>query len=263
MITKYCFISLMSSMLCFQASADIYQGFEDIGSGVINETSNPPPGARKAGLLNTMLSTFVHGPVGDSYEVIAPIGPHPDKRIGDNLFVTEFQRRFYFRLKHQKNRDQAHLVVFIPPFGAGTDKGVGPYITELLNRNGLVTLSAQSPANPDFIKFSSSLAIPGNQVWDAQDIYDAIQLAIPQLKKDFGYNFNKVSVIGASLGSLNAFHVLGIDLENQAQGQSFIGFHKVISINAPISNVYGSTAIDTFVALTKNQDKEFDFLKSS
>ncbi|MEM7646442.1 MAG: hypothetical protein AAF203_06005 [Pseudomonadota bacterium] len=160
-------------------------------------------------------------------------------------------------------------MIVIPGFGANKDSGTASFLTELILKNTdddtpIVTLASNSPAAAEFVAHSHSSGIPGNQKADAENLYKMILASIAHLEDRrgyYGFNIVKVSLIGASLGSMNVTHLMALDLKKKEQlqkqngeenpkrslSQSYIKFDKIFALNPPISNVYGSTIIDTLV----------------
>ncbi|MEM7646646.1 MAG: hypothetical protein AAF203_07045 [Pseudomonadota bacterium] len=244
---------------------------------LVDETGALPPGLTLSGLQQTMASQILTGEKGDDFTV---------KVDGRPFFL-----KMKVQEEVPGDNNDRHLVIVVPGFGANKDEGAASYLSDVIIREtngaskflesdnlGFITLSSHSPAAPDFIKHSHSSGFPGDQVTDAKDLYKMIQASIEKLespvasraplgknrgarvrrRKNKGqrkkqFNIVKVSLVGASLGSMNVSHLMAIDLEKQKRGDAdTIGFHKVVAINPPVSNVYGSTAIDHMVNLSRD-----------
>ena len=234
--------------------ADVFPGYwSSVNQEIRINDDSPSLGTKKEGLRNTLLSQIMAGPTGTAIEVKFK-KPHPQQYMFDTNEIPEFERTCFFNLKRQEkfenNAGKTHLVYVIPGFGSNKDEGAASYISEILHREGLVTLSSHSPAHPDFIEFSSSVGIPGSQRFEGFDLYQCLEEGVKKLNEDYGYEFEKISVVGASLGSMNAFRLAYIDLRNKKDGKPHFDFYRVFSLNPPISNVYGSSTIDTMVGLT-------------
>lgn len=163
--------------------------------------------------------------------------------------VTGQPRNYFVRYKFSTNQGDAnqnkdHLVIVIPGFGGMSEGGLSAYLMELLTRSGFAAASLDSPPSERFLTHSSRFGFPGVQEFDAQDLYEGIQLSKTQLENVRRRPFTKVSVIGTSLGGLNTSQVLLHSL----RPTSLLKFHRAISINPPISNVYGLTLIDHLVS---------------
>lgn len=236
MKTKYLAIFFITLLQFFAAHGDLYKGL-------------PTKGLSAEGLRQTVVSQLMTGPIGEDFSVDAPA------RADTELLDPGFERRFHLKIKHRPSSD--HLVVIIPGFGQTNHEGPGPYLSELLHRNGFVTLVSNSPAAQEFIIKSSGSGFPGVQRWDAIDLYDMILASKKKLVLNHGYKITKVSIIGTSLGSINAAHLAIID--RNKTGDNKIGFYKVFSINPPISNAYGSSVIDSMVKVAQSDKPGFSY----
>lgn len=235
MKTNFIAIAVLLMINFPSAYGDIYRGL-------------PTKGLSAEGLRRTVVSQLMTGPVGEDFYVDAP----PREDLG--YLDPGFERRFNLKIKHQSASD--HLVVIVPGFGQTNDVGTAPYLSEMLHRNGFVTLSSHSPAATDFVIHSSGAGAPGVQRWDAIDLYDMIFAAKNKLVSEHGYKINKVSVIGTSLGSINAAHLAVID---KYKTGNKIGFYRVFSISPPISNAYGSSTIDAMVKSSQEDQPSFSY----
>lgn len=230
------FLASVLTVMTSVASAELYSGVQTKGLSA-------------EGLRQTIVSQLMTGPVGEDFSVTAP------PRVDTSPLEPNFTRTFDLKIKHKLNSE--HLVVIVPGFGQTNDQGPGPYLSELLNRNGYVTLVSHSPAAVDFIIKSSGPGFPGVQRWDAIDLYDMIVESKKRLESVFKYKIKKVSVIGTSLGSINAAHLAILDEE--ASQTHKIGFYRVFSVNPPISNAYGSSTIDSMVKLAQADSHKYSF----
>jgi hypothetical protein len=209
----------------------------------------PTKGLSSAGLKQTLVSQLMTGPIGEDFSVDAP------PRTDTGMLDPGFERRFHLKIKHQLSSD--HLVVIIPGFGQTNHEGPGPYLSELLHRNGYLTLVSNSPAAKEFIIQSSGPGAPGVQRWDAMDLYDMILAAKKKLVSDHGYKINKISIIGTSLGAINSAHLAALDKNRSPENK--IGFYRVFSVSPPISNAYGSSTIDAMVKVAQEDNIGFSY----
>ncbi len=174
-----------------------------------------------------------------SAEVVSPV-----------LSSTGQERKFFIRYKFSPNQSEAnlnkdHLVFVIPGFGGLSEGGLSAYMIELLTRNGFVAVALDSPPSERFLSHSSRYGFPGVQEFDAQDLYEGMQISKSHLENLRRHKpFTKISVIGTSLGGLNTSQILLHSL----RPSSTMKFHRAISINPPISNVYGLNLIDHLVS---------------
>lgn len=157
-------------------------------------------------------------------------------------------RKFYihYKLSDVAGPNNEHMIFFIPGFGGKNDGGPTNFFIELLTKQGFSVVCFDSPPSERFLKESSRFGIPGVQNFDAQDLYEGMQVAKDYFQKNREnaiMPFSKYSVVGTSLGGLNASQ---IELLSIAKGAK-LNFHRVISINPPMSNVYGMSLIDYFV----------------
>ena len=259
------FISLFILLFTISARADFYKGFHKIGTGAITGEVETL-GTSKAGLQQTVLTLLLKGPQGENFTIELPEDEVFKVDPSKGNVMDYFPRKYYLGVKHQDSKRNhggpVDLVMVIPGFGASFKEGAGPYLTELLNRNGYLTVTSHSPAHPDFIRDSSKHGAPGYQTRDAKDLYQQLQETVRVLKAPpYNYEINNVSVVGASLGSMNAALMGKVDRLKMKKGEAdAINLHRVFSINPPISNVYGTSAIDTMVAKTVGADK-MDFFE--
>ena len=236
------------------ALADYYKGFEEIGGPILGEI--PTKGASVAGLQNTLLSTLLTGSEGEAMEIVLDGENEIVKRLPPGKYagiLQEYQRSYSVGVYHQEDKklsgQAVDVVLLIPGFGAGIKANAARYLAEMLNREGYLTVVSRSPAHQLFISESSSFGAPGYQTLDAADLYKQFQHVLKKLGES--YSIGKVSLIGASLGSMNAALMGKLDrIKVKAEQPDAINFHRVFSLNPPISNVFGSTTIDTFVAKT-------------
>ena len=164
-----------------------------------------------------------------------------------------------YRLQPLLMRQQPrHLVFVVPGFGGRNDSGLSEYLIEVLSSWGLAVAVFDSPASKRFITETSQYGVPGIQILDADELYQGMVLARKELEQKVGahFKYDKVSIIGTSLGGLNAQLIQLIQLIQQKERETKeketkstqLDFFRVISVNPPLQNKYGLTLIDQMIS---------------
>jgi hypothetical protein len=201
-------------------------------------------GLTAEGMRFTVASNFLSSIKVEPLDLVQAQILSPDKGLDSK------QRKFHIQYKlptnlSDSNQNKDHLVLVIPGFGSPSDQGVSVFMVELLTRSGFTAAALDSPPSLRFLSDSSRYGFPGVQEFDSQDLYEGMQLTKKYLEnlRSYGKPFSKVSVIGTSLGGLNVSQILLHSLKPT----STLKFHRAISVNPPVSNVYGLSIIDYMV----------------
>ena len=129
------------------------------------------------------------------------------------------------------------------------------YLIEVLSSWGLAVAVFDSPASKRFITETSQYGIPGIQILDADELYQGMVLARKELEQKVGahFKYDKVSIIGTSLGGLNVQLIQLIqqkerETKEKEKKSTQLDFFRVISVNPPLQNNYGLTLIDQMIS---------------
>lgn len=135
------------------------------------------------------------------------------------------------------------LVVLVPGFGAQNDSGLARYLMELLHQNGFSILILDSPVSRRFITTSSTYGIPGIASEDAKDLITAAETGIAHIEKKRGSSFQRIHVVGTSLGGFNVSQMFLQLKEKDAR------YNQFVAISPPIRNTYSLGVINEMVDL--------------
>ncbi len=211
---------------------------------------NTSLGLSKKGLLYTLSTIYLDQlytePPSDEFSKVENVSSYFENQLETNILLNKIDSTFYLthQLIHPFNSQiPNHLVIIIPGFGSQSDGATSRLFLNFLSERGFAVASLDSPAAYRFIKNTSLGGNAGNQLEDAKILYELIKISIPFLEKKVSqsFQFKKVSIIGASLGGLNA-HLIA--LLNKEDTSYQLNFHKIISINPPIRNSYSLETLD-------------------
>ena len=216
-------------------------------------------GLSKKGLLYTLSSVYMEQlykePVPEDYFKVESLENPMIDSVETEVIPLNNEHSFYLthKLIHPLNpRIPEHLVFIIPGFGSQSDGSTARLYLNFLSENGFAVASFDSPAAYRFIKNTSLSGTAGQQLNDAEMLYSLILNSVPYLEKKISkkFSFKKISVVGISLGGLNA-HLISILSQNseKASEKSQVQLYKTISINPPIRNSYSLSVLDKAIAL--------------
>ncbi len=158
--------------------------------------------------------------------------------------------------------NKSHLIFIIPGFGATSESGQALAFARALNMNGYSTVTLDSPASQRFITDTSTTGVPGLQSQDARDLLEGIIRITGDLAKNQNFKFKKISIIGLSLGGINAAHIeIVLKTEKSLLTKyarkiiDHFNLTKIITVNAPLSSSFGLYSIDQMIDIYINRPR--------
>ena len=190
-----------------------------------NQDFAAAPSSLHASLMQTVFNVFLKGPKLQNLEAAC-------------LDREGRLRRFTYG--YMKGIDERPLVVVIPGFGCPYNEGTACYLSQLLNDQGYHVVTTNSPSSEYFMIHSHHSGIPGVTTEDTRDALMGISAIRDQLQSR-GVKFNKIHLVGYSIGALNAAFARTIDRAGENM------FEKVILINPPVDMAHGMRQLDSFL----------------
>lgn len=176
-------------------------------------------------LMQTVFNVFLSGPAMQSLEATR---------------IDSSGRARKFGYGYLAGKPGHALVVMIPGFGCPPEERTARYLSQHLNSRGYHVVTMHSPSSEHFLVHSHHSGIPGITTEDTRDALMGISAIRDQLCER-GAQYNKVHLIGYSMGALNAAFARLQD----RQGQNL--FTRVILINPPLNLAYGMSQLDSFL----------------
>jgi len=171
---------------------------------------------------------------------------------GSEKSVRVLQDRTKLTYKVWMQDEIAPLAIILPGFGGHYNSQTATAQAYKLYCNGYSTLIISSPTNFEFMNSAGKNIVPGYTPYDAQDIYNALQKVIADLKSRYGAErISKKVLIGLSLGALHSLFISDIDNK-----QNKIGFERFIALNPPIDVFYALEQIDQLMAIWQPWSRE-------
>jgi len=163
---------------------------------------------------------------------------------GDRLRVNVLTNRPGSTLTYKVwlQKQPAPLVVLIPGLGGHCASLAPAVLAEALFNHGLSILVVSSPFNWDFVQNGSSTMVPGFTPQDARDLYDALQVILANVDKDYGAGrVTRKLLVGYSLGALDALFISDLDAHEQR-----LQFERIVAVSPPVNLLYGLKQLDDY-----------------
>ncbi len=138
-------------------------------------------------------------------------------------------------------QSSAPLVVIVPGVGSDAGAGYSDFLAGKLHKQGQHVLVLPSPFHFTFALAASRSGFPGLTREDALDLYALTKLAM-KAGEARGLNFTRTSVLGFSMGALEAGFLAVLDRQNRQAPQ--IGFQRVLLVNPPVDPLFSIDALD-------------------
>jgi len=162
------------------------------------------------------------------------------KNIKVNVLKNNDDNELTYKLWLQDK--PAPLIVIIPGLG-GSYSGIAPTaLAEIFFNKGSSIIIISNPFSWEFLLNASSKLTPGYTPVDAQDTYNALNIIIKDIEKEYGKNiFPRKILLGYSLGALNTLFIADIDSKKKK-----INFNRFVALSPPVNLLYGLNQLDTF-----------------
>ncbi len=149
--------------------------------------------------------------------------------------------RYTYRLQ---NKSKAPLVFVIPGTGGSEESAGALTIAEKMHGYGYHVVTLSNPFSWGFTIGGSRRGLPGFTPEDSRDLYEIFQGVLRKVQREHGVRPSSYSLIGYSLGGLQAVFIKDID-----DSQKKFNFNKVLSINPPVDLLYSVQQLDQLYAL--------------
>ena len=153
-----------------------------------------------------------------------------DREIPD---VFWYQNKFHYVYALQK--EPAPLIFIIGGTGASDASGSVIMLARAFYEAGFHVATLASPTHMNFIVTASRTTVPGHVVYDAEDLYRAMERIRDNIQEKV--EITEYFVTGYSLGGMNTAFVTWLDEQRQA-----FNFSKALMINPPV-RLYSSISL--------------------
>lgn len=147
------------------------------------------------------------------------------------------------------------LLVMIAGLGGTAGSTYNNYLASQFVKRGFHVLAIPSPFYFSFALAASRSGYPGITRADAKDLYVVIEEAVKKARKKTGFDFNRVGLLGVSMGALEVAYLSELDSREQK-----LNFSPTLLINPPVDPIFSGGAIDALGAegdqLSGGQRKE-------
>lgn len=165
-----------------------------------------------------------------------------------NLKFTTYKLRnknrsnkFKFRFYKGRGPTQEKSITFVlGGIGAEVSSSLANFIADKISKKGKSAIVVPSTYTEGFADAISSTGYTGNLKEDSADLFLAMHEVLWKIKRENRQNFEKVNLIGISLGALTGAHLAALAEEPLYK----IRFHKVLLINPPVDLAHGLRYLD-------------------
>jgi ABC-type transporter lipoprotein component MlaA/pimeloyl-ACP methyl ester carboxylesterase len=140
-------------------------------------------------------------------------------------------------------KQSAPLVVLIPGIGAHRNSRNAVSIAEMAFDRGYSVVNVTSPFHGEFIRKGLSVPYPGYTPSDADDLYAAISEIHRDLEVRYPERVTFVSLIGYSLGAIEALHIAAAE---DSRSPDALRFERYVAINPPVDLRYAARGFDGY-----------------
>lgn len=138
------------------------------------------------------------------------------------------------------------IIIILPGLGGHRlSEGVAA-LAELLNSGNWSVLALSSSLNPDYFLNLPISAPPGFFTEDSKQLALAIRYALEDMQKQYKLNGQPCSILGFSLGALNALFLSKLEAEGKMDG---LTIERYLAINPPVDVIEALDRIDEFFAI--------------
>lgn len=146
--------------------------------------------------------------------------------------------------------DSGDLVFILPGIGSHRDSGLSHVAAELIFDAGYTPVSLSSPFNWEFMNAAASAHVPGYTPFDTADVAHALAAVYADINRRENGRFNRVGVVGLSLGGLHTLFLAAGDSDGQDAAPSDDlprpPYHRFVAISPPVDPVHALGALDDF-----------------
>lgn len=133
----------------------------------------------------------------------------------------------------------APLAVIIPGIGSHFTATTAVALAELLYEKKWSVAIISNTFNPAFIESALTAPVPGYTPQDTKDVQRAIKAVIDDLEKKNEAAFQRITVLGYSLGGLLSLHLAALE---EKDGK--IWADRYLAINPPVDLFYSAAQLD-------------------
>lgn len=227
-------------------------------SAFAQETYHYPYANADVATLSTVLmkSTF------DSRHAVQKLMEVPSIAGRNQTFLFEGRGNFRFGFFPQNH--EAPLVFIIADLGGSHVSGYMTYEAELLYKNGFNVITISSPFFWNFVISSSQTTLPGITDEDARDLYEVMQKALTQVKKEHSYRITNIGLIGLGFGGLEAAHLSTIEsTEKKLNIKRYVLINPVVNLVSTVTQIEKHAAIALEIGMNRVAElksKAFNFV---
>ena len=145
------------------------------------------------------------------------------------------------------------IVVILPGLGGHRLSAGVAALAELLNSGQWSVLALSSSLNPDYFMHLPDTAPPGFFAEDSKQQALAIAAALRDMRKHYHLEEQPCSILGFSLGALNALFLSQLEAEGELPGFSV---ERYLAINPPADVITALGYIDEFFAIPESWPEE-------
>lgn len=170
---------------------------------------NPNPTVR-AVLFKPVISNFV------------------DKAVTRRVLVPATGKKLAYSCWMQKK--PAPLVCYIPGLGSSRlDRSTAAY-ADMMYRHGYSVVAFSNPFQKEFMEHASTMALPGYTPADCDDVVNALELIMSDVRKWKGGLITGTSLTGVSHGGYFTLMIAAREAEGKLDGLSF---DRYVAVNPP------------------------------
>ena len=162
----------------------------------------------------------------------------------DSIKILEGHPEMKYKLwmqENKKNKEKTPLLLLLPGTAVAYNGESVIALAQIFYEKGFSVASISNPLNWEFMESASSVDIPGFATQDAADVYNALQILVSHLKKEYPDRISTLVLAGYSLGAMHALIISDIDGREKK-----IGFSRFVAINPPVDLMYSMKNIDRF-----------------
>lgn len=149
--------------------------------------------------------------------------------------------------------DSRDLVFILPGVGSHRDSGLSHAAAEMIYEAGYTPVTLSSPFNWEFIDRAATTAVPGFTPYDVADTERALAAIYADINQRAHGRYDRVAVVGLSLGALHALFLAAEDpeafrLESPRETEPLTRppYHRFIAISPPVDPLYALEKLDGY-----------------
>ena len=152
------------------------------------------------------------------------------------------------------NPDSNKTLLILPGLGGHRLSTGVLALAELLHKQGYSVLALSSSLNPDYFTHLPETAPPGFFYADRKQQALALAACAQDMQEHFKLPKQNYSVLGMSLGAINALYLSDLELEEGLPGG--LQIERYLAINPPVDAIYALKTIDRFFAIPQSWPAE-------